>query len=60
VGQNVVFHVRLKDDKIWIEQDWTREGIGQQLVEAGVPAKFIELGYQPPEMRLYVTLKMTS
>jgi hypothetical protein len=57
---NVILHVRLKDDKIWIEQDWTREGVGSQLVDAGVPATLVELGYQPPEMRPYVAFKMAS
>ncbi len=57
---NVVFHIRLKDDKIWVEQDWTRKGIGHQLTEAGIPAEFIELGYQPPEMRPYVALKTAT
>lgn len=48
---NTIFHVRLKQDKILIEQDWTREGIAPQLVSAGVPADMIELRYQPVEMR---------
>ena len=48
---NVVFHVRLKQGKIFIEQDWTREGITSQLISTGVPADKIEWRYQPPEMR---------
>ncbi len=51
---NVVFHLRLKDDKIWIEQDWTERGIARELIQAGISAEVIELGFQPPEMRPYI------
>lgn len=50
------FHIRIKDDKIWIEEDWTQEGIATELIKAGVPADMIVLGWQPPEMRPYVDL----
>ncbi|GAB4417526.1 MAG: hypothetical protein Fur0044_13210 [Anaerolineae bacterium] len=51
---NVVFHLRLKEGKIWVEQDWTEYGIARELMEAGIPAEAIELGFQPPEMRPYI------
>lgn len=51
---NVVFHVRLKEGKIWVEQDWTREGIAHELISAGVPAELIVYGYQSPEIRPYI------
>lgn len=51
---NVVFHIRLKDNKIWIEQDWTEEGIARDLLQAGIPAEAIELGFQPPAMRPHI------
>ncbi|NJN66570.1 MAG: XisI protein [Chloroflexaceae bacterium] len=55
---NVFFHLRLKDDgKIWIEEDWTEEGIVTELMNAGVPGTDIEMGYQPPEMRPYLDYK---
>src|SRR3990172_7175108 len=48
---SVVFHVRLKDGKIWIEQDWTEHSVARELIEAGVPEKMIELGFRPPELK---------
>lgn len=48
---SVVIHVHLKEEKIWIEQDWTEKGIAQELIEAGVPKEVIKLGFQPPESR---------
>lgn len=48
---SVVFHVRLKDGKIWIEQDWTERGVARELIEAGVPERMIELGFRPPEIK---------
>ncbi|MCE7980706.1 MAG: XisI protein [Caldilinea sp. CFX5] len=51
---NVVFHIRLKDNKIWIEEDWTESGVARELLAAGVSKDTIELGFQPPEMRPYI------
>lgn len=48
---NVHLHVRLKGDKVWIEEDWTEDGIATELVAAGVPKEDIVLGFQPPERR---------
>src|SRR5438477_2986338 len=44
-------HLRIKDDKIWIEADETDRGIADDLLRAGVPREDIVLGFQPPEMR---------
>lgn len=38
-------------EKWWIERDATEHGIGRELVEAGIPADRIVLGYRPPEVR---------
>lgn len=46
-------HVRLKNGKIWIEEDWTDIGIANQLIEAGVPKEDIVLALHAPEMRPY-------
>jgi hypothetical protein len=46
-----VFYLRLKDDKIWIEEDWTQDGIATDLIAAGVPHEAIVLGFQLPELR---------
>jgi hypothetical protein len=43
--------LRLRNGKIWIEEDWTEDGIATQLVEAGVPKEEIVLAFNPPEMR---------
>jgi hypothetical protein len=45
-------HIRLKDDKVWIEEDMTNLGIADELVQAGVPKDDIVLGFQPPERRV--------
>ena len=42
---------RLKDGKIWLEEDWTEQGIATELLKAGVPKEAIVLAFQPPEMR---------
>ncbi|MDB5354704.1 MAG: xisI [Phycisphaerales bacterium] len=44
-------YVRLRDGKIWIEEDWTEEGITSGLLKSGVPKEDIVLGFQPPQMR---------
>ena|SRR5689334_22000771 len=46
-----VFYLRLKDGKIWIEEDWTQEAIATELVRAGVPHQDIVLAFNPPEVR---------
>jgi hypothetical protein len=46
-------HVRLKDGKIWIEEDWTDIGFADQLLAAGVPKEDIVLAFHAPEMRQY-------
>jgi hypothetical protein len=47
----VTLHVRLKNGKIWIEDDMTEDGIATRLVEAGVPKEDIVLAFQPPDVR---------
>ena len=46
-------HLALRNGKIWIEEDWTKDGFATDLLEAGVPNEDIVLGFQPPEMRIY-------
>ena len=46
-------HVTIKNNKIWIEEDWTEEGIATYFLEQGVPPDDIVLGFQPPQMRPY-------
>jgi XisI protein len=47
---NTLF-VRLKDGKIWVEEDWTEEGIATELVKAGVPNGDIVLAFHAPQER---------
>jgi muramidase (phage lysozyme) len=46
-----VLYVCLKQDKIWIEEDWTENGITDDLLRAGVKNDEIVLGFQHPKMR---------
>ena len=51
--RHILLHVALKNGKIWIEEDWTEEGIATFFLKNGVPREDIVLGFQPPEMRSY-------
>jgi XisI protein len=52
IKRNVI-HVRLKDQKIWIEEDWTEDGIATDLLQAGVPREDIVLAFHPPRLRQF-------
>ncbi len=43
----VPVHIRIKNHKIWIEEDWTEEGIATDLLNAGVPQSDIVLAFHP-------------
>jgi len=49
--RGIVAHVRLKDGKVWVEEDWTEDGVATDLINAGVPKQDIVLAFQPPEAR---------
>lgn len=44
-------YIRIKNNKIWIEEDWTEEGIAVELLRNGVPKDDIVLGFHDPETR---------
>jgi len=44
-------YVRIKNDKIYIEEDWTEEGIATELLREGVPKEDIVLAFHDPETR---------
>jgi hypothetical protein len=46
-------HISIKDGKVWIERDFTEEGIPHQLVELGVPKTDIVLGFRSPYVRQF-------
>ena len=46
----VTLYLRIQDGKIWIEEDWTEDGIANELTANGVPKEDIVLGFQPPSV----------
>jgi hypothetical protein len=48
---NVVIHLDIIGDKIWIQQDNTETGIANLLVQKGIPKSEIVLAYFPPAHR---------
>ena len=46
-------HVDIKDDKFWIQQDFTEQGIAQQLLDLGVPKADIVLAFRSPFVRQF-------
>ncbi|MBM4089129.1 MAG: XisI protein [Planctomycetes bacterium] len=44
-------HVRLRDGKIWVEEDMTEEGIATALLRQGVPPEDMVLAFHPPALR---------
>lgn len=49
----ITVYVRIRDGKIWIEEDWTENGIATDIVRAGVPKEDIVLPFHEPKMRQY-------
>jgi hypothetical protein len=47
----IAFHLRIEDEKIWIEWDGTEANIAQELLDAGVPREDIVLAFYRPEHR---------
>jgi hypothetical protein len=46
-----MIHVRLRDEKVWVEEDWTEQGVATDLLALGVPRDAIVLGFHPPHLR---------
>lgn len=44
-------HLRLRNEKIWIEEDMTEEGVAAELMARGVPKEDIVLAFHSPQMR---------
>ncbi|MGK7928508.1 MAG: XisI protein [Spirulina sp.] len=44
-------YVRIKNEKIYIEEDWTEEGIANELLRKGVTKEDIVLAFHDPETR---------
>jgi hypothetical protein len=45
--------VRIKNEKIYIEEDWTEECIATELLREGVPKEDIVLAFHDPETRKF-------
>ncbi|MBE9186548.1 XisI protein [Microcoleus sp. LEGE 07076] len=43
--------IQIKNNKIWIEEDWTEEGIANELLKEGVPQSDIVLAFHHPDDR---------
>jgi len=39
--------------KLWIENDWTDEGLANELVDKGISAQNVVLAFHPPDMRVH-------
>ncbi len=48
---SIAVYLRIEQDKIWLEEDWTKQGIANELLDAGVPPEDIVLGFQHPSKR---------
>jgi hypothetical protein len=46
-----VIHIDLRGDKVWIQHDGTNERIAQRLIDEGIPADHIVLGFHAPYKR---------
>lgn len=44
-------YIRIKDGKVWLEEDCTDMVIADRLVEAGIPQSDIVLGFKHPSLR---------
>ncbi|MBP0035084.1 MAG: XisI protein [Roseofilum sp. Belize BBD 4] len=49
----VSVYVRIKNEKIYIEEDWTEDGIATELLREGVPKEDIVLAFHEPESRKF-------
>ncbi|MGD2184377.1 XisI protein [Lusitaniella coriacea] len=50
---NCVFHLEIKDGKIWIQRNQTDKRVAEELLEMGVAKEDIVLGLQPSYVREY-------
>jgi XisI protein len=46
-----LLHFDVLDEKLWIQQDGTEEGVADELVALGIPKDRIVLGFKPFERR---------
>lgn len=46
-----LLYVRIADDKLWIEEDYTEDGLATELTDSGIPNTDIVLGFRHPSLR---------
>ena len=51
--QAISVYIRIKNEKIYIEEDWTEEGIATELLKEAVPKEDIVLAFHDPQTRKY-------
>ncbi len=51
--KGISVYIRMKNEKIYIEEDWTEEGIATELLNLGVPKEDMVLAFYPPEERKF-------
>ncbi|MCC5625623.1 XisI protein [Nostoc sp. CHAB 5715] len=51
--KGISVYIRIKNEKIYIEEDLTEEGMATELMRLNVPASDIVLAFHPPEARKY-------
>lgn len=51
--KSISVYARIKNDKIYVEEDWTEEGITTDLLAQGIPKEDIVLAFHDPESRKY-------
>jgi XisI protein len=50
---DTIFHLDIKGEKVWIQQNWTDIKIADELIERGIEKNDIVLGFVPPYARQY-------
>jgi hypothetical protein len=51
--RGITVYLRIKNEKIYIEEDWTEEGITNELLRENIPKNDIVLAFQDPESRKF-------
>ncbi len=51
--QSIYTYIRLHNNKFWVEEDWTEDGVATNLLDAGISRSDIVLAFHAPEMRTY-------
>lgn len=48
---SATIHIDIINDKMWIQNDHTEDGIATDLLDAGIPKEDIVLGFRHPKVR---------